>query len=131
MERFNSYDERLMAKILVVDDSATVRMLLRKVLDARDGVMGLKNLQENEDIQIIFCDMNMPNMDGLTMCSLVRKEDKYKSIFIFMLTTEAGPQIKKEGQQIGINAWITKPYLATNVLAAVHTVLTRKTSVSK
>jgi two-component system chemotaxis response regulator CheY len=128
-----------MAKILVVDDSATVRMLLRKdlesgghqVLDARDGVMGLKNLQENEDIQIIFCDMNMPNMDGLTMCSLVRKEDKYKSIFIFMLTTEAGPQIKKEGQQIGINAWITKPYLATNVLAAVHTVLTRKTSVSK
>ncbi len=120
-----------MGKILVVDDSETVRVQLKKdlegaghqVIEAADGVLGLQALKENTDTQLILCDVNMPNMDGLTMCLTVRQENLGNGVNIFMLTTENNPDMKTKGKEAGVRAWITKPYIAEKLLTAVNAVL--------
>lgn len=122
-----------MAKILVVDDSDTVRVQLRKdletkghnVLEAIDGVDGLKKLSENEGIQVVISDVNMPNMDGFDMCTKIHKDPKYQAIKIFMLTTEASALMKLKGVDAGVRAWIVKPYVAEKLLMAVDKVLAK------
>lgn len=120
-----------MAKILVVDDSDTVRMQLRKdletkghkVLEAIDGVDGLIKLQENDGIQLVISDVNMPNMDGFAMCTKIHQDPKYQAIKIFMLTTEASALMKLKGVDAGVRAWIVKPYVTEKLLSAVEKVL--------
>lgn len=120
-----------MAKILVVDDSDTVRMQLRKdletkghkVLEAIDGVDGLVKLQENDGIQLIISDVHMPNMDGFAMCTKIHQDPKYQAIKIFMLTTEASALMKLKGVDAGVRAWIVKPYVTEKLLSAVEKVL--------
>lgn len=120
-----------MKKIMVVDDAETQRFQLKKdfesagynVVEAVDGVDGLKKLSENADISLIICDVNMPNMDGLTMCSKIHAEGKFKELPIFMLTTEASPELKQTGKSVGVRAWITKPYVAAKILEAAKKVI--------
>ena len=90
--------------------------------EAEDGVKGLAKLNEASDIQLILCDVNMPNMDGLTMCGRVREIENYKNIPIFMLTTEANEEMKKVAKEIKVRAWIIKPYVAQKLLSAINTV---------
>lgn len=120
-----------MANILVVDDSDTVRVQLKKdlqskghvVVEAIDGVDGISKLQASEGIQLIIADVNMPNMDGLEMCTKIREDSKYRPIKIFMLTTEASALMKLKGVDAGVTAWIVKPYVAAKLLAAIDKVL--------
>jgi two-component system chemotaxis response regulator CheY len=120
-----------MALILVVDDSESLRMQLRadleksghEVLEASDGLEALRVFKEAIGIRIILCDINMPNMDGLSFCAEAAKEEKFKSIFTFMLTTETSVELKAKGKEIGIRAWITKPYQVDKLLAAIEKVL--------
>ena len=120
-----------MAKILVVDDSEAVRRQLRKdletkghnILEAVDGLDGLKVLEENEGVQIIISDVNMPNMDGLDMCKKIHQIKKYQNIKIFMLTTEASALMKLKGVDAGIRLWIVKPYVVEKLLNAIDKVL--------
>ena len=119
-----------MAKILVVDDSETLRNQLRKILDeaghqvseAFDGVNGLEVLQNNAGIQLIICDVNMPRMDGLTMCQKVHESPALSKIPIFMLTTESNLDMKAKGKEAGVLAWITKPFSAPKLVSAVEKV---------
>ena len=116
-----------MAKILIVDDSESVRSQLSKdltqasheVIAAIDGVDGLAKLKANNDIRLVICDVNMPNMDGLTMCQNVRTLPNYATVPILMLTTEANEEMKKTAKVLGIRAWIVKPYIAQKLLSAV------------
>ncbi|MBY0472261.1 response regulator [bacterium] len=118
-------------KILVVDDSETLRVQLKQdlekggfqVVEGVDGVNGIEVLEKNKDVALIVCDVNMPNMDGLTMCSKVHQTAEFKAIPIFMLTTESGPEMKAKGKEAGVIAWITKPYVAEKMLAAIGKVL--------
>ncbi len=120
-----------MAKILVVDDSEMVRGQLKKVLsdagyqvlDAGDGVQGMEVLAGNKDVSLIFCDVNMPRMDGVTMCKKVHANADLARIPIFMLTTESNPEMKVQGKEVGVVAWITKPFVDDKLLAAVSKVL--------
>lgn len=115
-----------MAKILLVDDSETIRAQLKKdlsdgghdVVEAADGLEGIDQLKSNGDVQLVFCDVNMPNMDGLTMCEKVASES-LSSAVILMLTTESNPEMKERGKNAGVRAWITKPYNKDKVLEAV------------
>lgn len=117
-------------KILIVDDSETVRLQLRKdltengfeVVEAFDGVDGLEQLRAHKP-DFILCDVNMPRLDGLAMCAQVRKEPGFEKIPIFMLTTEAGPDAKKRAKEIGITAWITKPYEPAKLIMGLKKVL--------
>ncbi|MGZ3809853.1 MAG: response regulator, partial [Bacteriovorax sp.] len=77
-----------MAKILIVDDSESLRVQLRKCLQAKghsvceghDGKHGLDVLKANTDTNLIICDVNMPNMDGITMCSKVKEDPSVNKI---------------------------------------------------
>jgi two-component system chemotaxis response regulator CheY len=114
-----------MAQILVVDDSSTVRnevcdFLKKNGLDvvvAVDGSDGLVKLKADNRIKLIVCDVNMPNMDGLTMAEKVRSELNNHGVNIIMLTTENSPLMKERGKAAGIKGWIVKPFKGEAVLA--------------
>lgn len=115
-----------MAKILVVDDSSTVRdevagFLKSNGLDvttAVDGKDGLAKLKADPDIKLVIADINMPNMDGLTMVEKIRSELGNSSVNLIMLTTESSPQMKERGKVAGVKGWIVKPFKGAAVLEA-------------
>ncbi|XVJ69108.1 MAG: response regulator [Rhizobacter sp.] len=114
-----------MAKILVVDDSSTVRdevagFLKRNGLDvatAIDGKDGLAKLRADPNVKLVVSDVNMPNMDGLTMVENIRGALNNKTVNIIMLTTENSPIMKERGKAAGIKGWIVKPFKGEAVLA--------------
>jgi two-component system chemotaxis response regulator CheY len=113
-----------MAKILVVDDSSTVReevagFLKKNGLDvatAVDGKDGLSKVKADPGIMLVVCDVNMPNMDGLTMVEKVRGELGNKTVNVIMLTTESSPAMKERGKAAGVKGWIVKPFKGDAVL---------------
>ena len=114
-----------MAKILIVDDSSTVRdevagFLKNAGLDvatAVDGKDGLAKLKADPGIKLVVSDVNMPNMDGLTMVEKIRGELGNSSVNIIMLTTENTPIMKERGKAAGIKGWIVKPFKGDAVIA--------------
>ena len=113
-----------MAKILVVDDSSTVRdevanFLKGSGLDvatAIDGKDGLAKMKADPGIKLIVSDVNMPNMDGLTMVEKIRRELGNAAVNVIMLTTESSPSMKERGKAAGIKGWIVKPFKGAAVL---------------
>ncbi|WP_027797117.1 response regulator [Paraburkholderia acidipaludis] len=113
-----------MAKILVVDDSSTVRdevagFLKNNGLDvatAIDGKDGLARLKADPGIRLIVSDVNMPNMDGLTMVEKIRGELANTAVNVVMLTTESSPAMKERGKAAGVKGWIVKPFKGDAVL---------------
>jgi two-component system chemotaxis response regulator CheY len=120
-----------MAKlILIIDDAVTVRNLANyaltranyKVIEAEDGQKALEKLAKNK-VDMIISDYNMPVMDGLQMVSNIKQDPKLKSIPIFMLTSEATPDLLKQGKELGITGWILKPFVPDKLIEAVKIVL--------
>ena len=115
-----------MATILVVDDSASLRQVVSialkgagyDVIEACDGKDGLSKLN-GQKINLIVSDVNMPNMDGISMLKEVKAMPAYKFTPVIMLTTEAGEDMKKQGQAAGAKAWVVKPFKPEQMLAAV------------
>lgn len=113
-----------MAKILVVDDSSTVREDVASFLKgngfdvatAIDGKDGLARMKSDPGIRLVLSDVNMPNMDGLTMVEKIRGELGNKSVNVIMLTTESSPAMKERGKAAGIKGWIVKPFNGAAVL---------------
>jgi two-component system, chemotaxis family, chemotaxis protein CheY len=122
-----------MPTILIVDDSETVREQVRTALsaagfqiaEASDGLQGLEEVQRHSDIKLIICDVNMPKMDGLTMCKRLQALPGSSKPPVFMLTTEADPDLKTQGKAAGVVAWITKPFSPDKLVAAVTKILSR------
>jgi len=113
-----------MAQILVVDDSSTVRdevaMFLQengfKVSTAVDGKDGLLKLKADPQIRLVVADVNMPNMDGLTMVEKIRTELGNSQVHLVMLTTENSPHMKERGKAAGVKGWIVKPFKGAAVV---------------
>ena len=113
-----------MAKILVVDDSSTVRdevsTFLKSsgldVVTAVDGKDGLVKLKADPGIRLVVADVNMPNMDGLTMVEKIRSELQNSTVNLIMLTTESSPNMKERGKAAGVKGWIVKPFKGAAVL---------------
>lgn len=107
-----------MAQVLVVDDSSTVRNEVADFLQrngltvstAVDGKDGMAKLRLDSGIKLVICDVNMPNIDGLTMVEKVRKELNNPTVQIIMLTTENAPAMKERGRAAGVKGWIVKPF---------------------
>lgn len=114
-----------MAQILVVDDSSTVRdevsgFLKKNGLDvatAVDGRDGLAKLKADPKVKLVVSDVNMPNMDGLTMAEKIRSELGNSAVNIVMLTTESSPIMKERGKAAGVKGWIVKPFKGDAVIA--------------
>lgn len=117
-----------MAQILVVDDSAAIRNEVTAFLktngfnveSAVDGKDGLSKLKADSAIKLVISDVNMPNMDGLTMAEKIRSELGNHSVNIIMLTTENDPNMKNRGKAAGVKGWIVKPFNGTNALGAIQ-----------
>ena len=121
-----------MARILVVDDSSTVRNEVGDFLKANgldvafavDGRDGLSKLRADPGVKLVVCDVNMPNMDGLTMAEKVRSELNNQTVHIIMLTTENSPAMKERGKAAGIKGWIVKPFKGDAVIATFKKLVT-------
>jgi two-component system, chemotaxis family, chemotaxis protein CheY len=119
--------ERIMGKkILVVDDSATVRQQVGlplteagfEVVEAVDGIDGIEKVNAVSDIALIICDVNMPRMNGLEMLEKVRADVRSAAIPILMLTTEGQPNLVERAKKAGAKGWIVKPFKAELLVAA-------------
>ncbi|MFT5162951.1 MAG: two-component system chemotaxis response regulator CheY [Alteromonadaceae bacterium] len=116
-----------MAQILVVDDSETVRNEVGgffqqqglTVATAVDGKDGLGKLKNDSSIKLVICDVNMPNMDGLTMVEKLRGELGNKTVNVIMLTTESDPRMKERGKAAGVKGWIVKPFNGAAVIGGI------------
>lgn len=116
-------------KIMIVDDSSAIRQSLGyvlqnggyEVLEACDGVDALSKIS-SDAVSLVICDVNMPNMDGITFVKTLKNDAKYASVKfvpVIMLTTESGEDKKQEGRNAGVKAWMTKPFPPESILEAV------------
>jgi len=118
-----------MKTIMTVDDSASIRQMVAftlknagyAVIEAVDGKDALGKLKGTVDM--VITDLNMPNMDGITLIKGIRAQSSYKFIPIVMLTTESQAGKKQEGKDAGATGWIVKPFKPEQLLAVVQKVL--------
>jgi len=114
--------------VMVIDDSGSfrtvVKLALQKagytVMEAGDGKEALAKLDGSVKVNLIVCDVNMPNMDGLTFLKQVKTQAAYKFVPVIMLTTESQEAKKAEGRAAGAKAWITKPFQPSQLVDAVN-----------
>ncbi len=113
-------------RILLVEDTITTRTLIKRVLDsaayevvtAIDGLDALNKLP-TRDFDAVVSDIQMPNMDGLTLAETIRADKKYKDLPIVLITALSSDEDKKRGMKAGANAYITKPTFDHKVLLDV------------
>lgn len=116
-------------QVLAVDDSRTMRDMLRLTLDeagitshlAEDGEHGLEVLSGIEPDAIIT-DINMPKLDGFGFIDAVRSQDQYRTVPILVLTTESSDDLKARARKAGATGWIVKPFDPEKLVRALHMV---------
>ena len=118
-------------KVLAIDDSRTIRDMVRLTLEregietnlAEDGVHGLEVLAGLETMpDAILTDVNMPRMDGFGFIDSVRKQDRYAGVPILVLTTENARDLKLKARAAGATGWIVKPFDPARLVGALRTV---------
>ncbi|MBI3815522.1 MAG: chemotaxis response regulator CheY [Nitrospinae bacterium] len=110
-------------KVLVVDDFATMRKIVRNIL----GQLGIKNVDEADDgstalpklkqnkYDIVVCDWNMPKMTGLDLLKAIRADENLKTLPFLMVTAEALKDNIVAAAQAGVNDYIVKPFTAATL----------------
>lgn len=119
-----------MAKILTVDDSASMRQMVSftlkgagyEVVEAVDGVDAL-NKAKTSAFNLVITDVNMPNMDGIQLIKELRNLPTFKFTPILMLTTESAPEKKQQGKAAGATGWLVKPFNPDQLLATIGKVI--------
>lgn len=106
-------------KLLVVDDSSTMRRIIKNtlarlghkdVLEGADGVEGWSVLDDNPDVDMLITDWNMPEMNGLELVKRVRADERFIDLPIIMVTTEGGKAEVITALKAGVNNYIVKPF---------------------
>ena len=104
---------------MIIDDSETVRIKItqiikdkgHEVIEAENGQIALDIITKTLDIDFCICDINMPEMDGLTLVEEVRKRDWDKKNLVFvMCTTETSAGHKMKAKELGVRGWLHKPF---------------------
>ena len=116
--------------ILAVDDSPSMRQMVGQtlraagydVIEAADGVEALEVAKERV-VDVVITDVNMPNMDGITLVTRLRALPSYRLVPLLLLTTESAPERKAEGKQAGATGWMAKPFNPDQLLATLARVL--------
>lgn len=112
-------------KIIVIDDSETVRqqvsLVLREagfeVLEAEDGWQGATVIRENPDACLAICDVNMPKLNGIEMLEFLKVQQS--AMPVLMLTTEGRADLIERARTCGAKGWMVKPFKPTMLLATV------------
>ncbi|MEP0768112.1 response regulator [Trichocoleus sp. ST-U1] len=113
--------------ILIVDDSITLRQTLAltlqkagyRVLQARDGREAIEQLQQNSNIQMVVCDVEMPNLNGFEFLNHRRQDPQLSKIPVAMLTSRSSEKHRQLATHLGASAYFSKPYLEQEFLAAL------------
>ena len=113
-------------KVLVIDDSNTIRrsaeIFLKQgghdVLLAEDGFDALAKVNDN-DPDLIFCDILMPRLDGYQTCAIIKRNAKFAGVPVIMLSSKDGLFDKARGRMVGSQDYLTKPFTKDQLLQAV------------
>jgi two-component system chemotaxis response regulator CheY len=122
-----------MSTILIVDDSATMRTLVRQalepdghtVLEAPHGAAALATLEQTP-VDLVLTDVIMPEMDGLGLTRRLRANEAWRHIPVLILTTEATPAMKERGRGAGATGWLVKPFHPDTLRQSVRRVLAER-----
>jgi two-component system chemotaxis response regulator CheY len=106
-------------RILIVEDSATMRSLLvssleeldepAKIVEAGSGFEALRHLPR-EDFDLVVTDINMPDINGLELVAFIKKSEKYASIPLIIVSTEGSERDRRKGLGLGADAYLVKPF---------------------
>ena len=121
-----------MGKILIVEDEANIRQLLRynlekegfQVMEAIDGIQGLRTAQR-EKPDLVLLDLMLPGMDGLEVCRTLKGTPATSALPIIMLTAKAEEVDKIIGLELGADDYMTKPFSPRELIARIKAVLRR------
>ncbi len=127
-------------KILVVDDSSTMRRVLKMginkaladhqpvILEAENGQEGLEIVRKNPDIDYVFLDVNMPVMKGDEMLRIMRSDPAIKHVKVIMQTTEGVRSKVAELTRMGISGYLLKPYTQDIILQLMKKLMEKETA---
>jgi len=118
------------ARILVVDDSTTMRQMVsftlqdagHEVTEAADGIAALAEAKGRK-FDLVITDVNMPGMNGIDLVKSLRALADFKFTPILVLTTEAGQDVKAKGREVGATGWIVKPFSPEVLIQTLRKVL--------
>jgi two-component system chemotaxis response regulator CheY len=131
-----------MMKVLIVDDSNTMRRVLNmgisktvtdidfEILEAKDGKEGLEIVRANKDIDYIFLDVNMPVMKGDEMLKIMRSDPEIKHIKVIMQTTEGVREKVAQLTKMGISGYLLKPYTQDIIVALMQKLVEKDKAVA-
>ena len=113
-------------KVMVIDDSNTIRRSAEiflvqagcQVLLAEDGFDALSKIADHQP-DIIFCDIMMPRLDGYQTCALIKKNTRFRTTPVIMLSSKDGPFDRARGRMVGSDQYLTKPFTKDSLLQAV------------
>ena len=117
--------------LLVVDDSRMVRKIISvslrhekriKLYEAASGLEALDKLTE-ADFDLIFTDINMPNMDGLEFIKRCKEDERYKNIPVIVITTEDGMEDRERALGLGAIGYVTKPLDRESIIEITNSML--------
>ena len=119
-----------MATIMAVDDAKTMRDLVKGILEneghelltAEDGEAAMK-IARQQSVDLVLSDVNMPNMNGISLISKLRRLPEYQTTPILMLTTEGDGYKKSKAKASGANGWLQKPFTPERLVGAVDKIL--------
>ena len=115
-------------RVLVVDDSSTIRQQVSQVLtqvgfeviEAEDGQIGADIIRDDPSISVVICDVNMPRLNGIEMVLHVKRDAKNANLPILMLTTDGQPALIKKAKEAGAKGWMVKPFNPSQLVLAVQ-----------
>ena len=119
-----------MARIMAVDDALTIRKAIELILTVNghkalifeNGKEAL-HFARTESVDLVITDLNMPEMNGMSLISNLRRLDDYRTIPILVMTTESAEYKKKKAKTVGATGWIMKPFTEERILKALSKVL--------
>ena len=121
-------------KVLVVDDSAVVREVIKQVLDAEPGIQVIATAMdpifamEKMKLQwpdVIVLDIEMPRMDGYEVAARVRADERLRRVPIVMITSRVGEKHRARAIELGVDDYLGKPYQESQLLDAIEPLVTR------
>jgi two-component system, chemotaxis family, chemotaxis protein CheY len=124
-------EEAMSKTVLVVDDSPTMRQMVAftltnagfTVVEAEHGKDAVSKVSGGQKMDIVVTDLNMPEMDGITLIKELRRLSAFKFTPILMLTTESAIEKKQAGKEAGATGWIVKPFNPEILLKTIAKVL--------
>ena len=128
---------RKVQRILIVEDSGTMRSLLASSLEDLDGPVKITEASSGfealrilprEDFDLVVTDINMPDINGLELVSFVRGDERYRDVGVVIVSTEGSDRDREKGLALGADAYLVKPFEPDTLRQIVGDLLTRSRS---